>query len=141
MKITVIRKTFTDTATLGEMHIDGKFFAYTLEDKYRGDISTTPTLKVPAKTAIDFGTYGVSVTFSNRFKRDLPLLAKVPCFEGVRIHGGNTHENTEGCILIGKQSNNVDKIWDCAERVNAIVSLIKAAGTCTIEIVRENALA
>ena len=114
MKLQLIREFFTPTETLGSLYIDGKFFCFTLEDKDRGLRSShalTDILnrKVKGQTAIPTGKYKVSVTMSNRFKRPMPLIHDVPGFEGVRLHGGNTHHNTEGCPLVARQRN-VNKV-------------------------------
>lgn len=100
MKINVYRfdyNTEGDRNIIGAMHIDGEFFCWTLEDEKRAD-----GVKVKHKTAIPTGKYEVIVNRSNRFKRQMPLLLKVPMFEGIRIHGGNTSKNTSGCILVAK---------------------------------------
>jgi hypothetical protein len=39
---------------------------------------------------------------SIRFKKVLPEILNVPYFTGIRIHAGNTTEDTEGCIIVGK---------------------------------------
>jgi hypothetical protein len=125
MQIKVVRSVFSPTTTMGKMFIDEAFFAYTLEDHDRhlnGDCSK----KLKSKTAIDTGTYEVVVSFSNNFKRYLPLLLQVPCFEGIRIHGGNTCEDSLGCILIGEHSNMKDKIWNCASKMNRLLTMLKA---------------
>jgi hypothetical protein len=110
MKLKLVREYFTPTETLGSLYIDDKFFCYTLEDKDRGllqseTLEQTVAKKIKAVTAIPYGKYKVSVTMSNRFKRPMPLIHDVPGFEGIRLHGGNTHFSTEGCPLIASQRN------------------------------------
>ena len=112
MELTLKRKVKSDTSTLGQLLVNGHFTCYTLEDKDRDLVQTMKaadiaTIKVYAKTAIPSGRYQVVITYSNRFKKDLPLLLNVPGYEGVRIHSGNTDKDTEGCILVGNtQSTN-----------------------------------
>jgi hypothetical protein len=96
------RKPSTVNATVGELYMDGSFHCYVLEDVVR-EVEGQPVSawKVKGKTAIPQGKYAVTVTKSERFKRDLPLVNMVPGFEGVRIHPGNHHWDTEGCLLPG----------------------------------------
>ena len=46
------------------------------------------------------GTYTVSVTYSPRFKKMMPLIGNVPRRSGIRIHGGTKPEHSTGCVLI-----------------------------------------
>ena len=46
------------------------------------------------------GIYPVSVTFSPRFKRMLPLIGNAPGRSGIRIHRGTKPEHSKGCILV-----------------------------------------
>ena len=77
-----------------------------LEDTDRGLKSDLPLagikeLKVQNKTAIPYGRYEVGISYSNRFKKLMPIVFNVPGFSGIRIHAGNTEEDTEGCPLVG----------------------------------------
>ncbi|MFD2163672.1 DUF5675 family protein [Paradesertivirga mongoliensis] len=106
MELKVQRKLRTDESTIGVLFVNDIRQCFTLEDKDRGLAKAQPlrtilAAKVYAKTAIPAGKYEVIVNFSNRFKKQLPLLLQVPGFEGVRIHPGNTAADTEGCILLG----------------------------------------
>jgi hypothetical protein len=107
MKLTVKRRFFADTYTVGTMYINGERFCDTLEDRNRdlnhdGDLNDAGEGKVMHETAIPFGTYNVVVNVSPRFGRELPRLEDVPNFTGVLIHRGNTDADTSGCILVGE---------------------------------------
>jgi hypothetical protein len=95
MELKLVRNTFTDESTIGDLYIGEKWECYTLEDKVRPK-------KIKGETAIPAGRYKVVITYSNRFKRNLPLLLNVPGFEGVRFHAGNTKKDTHGCPLVGR---------------------------------------
>ena len=104
MDLRLVRETFTERSTIGKLYLDGAYECVTLEDCCRESEPGTwkPELKIPKVTAIPYGRYEVTVTFSQRFGRALPLLLKVPDFDGVRIHAGNTDADTDGCVLVGK---------------------------------------
>ena len=107
--------------TIGRLSIDGKYFCDTLEDTVRA-----PGVKIPGKTAIPAGKYKIKLTESLRFGRLMPRLENVPGFTGVLIHSGNTAEDTEGCILVGK--NRVKgKVLDSRETFQKLLRLLFVA--------------
>ena len=67
--------------------------------------------KIMGRSAIPEGRYAVVITYSPKMEQWLPLLLNVPKFSGIRIHAGNTAEDTEGCILVGKNWE-VGKVLD-----------------------------
>lgn len=103
MKLRLERTWRGPVCTIGTLTVDGQSECFTLEDVERGtDGATVESWKIKGETAIPLGTYAVTITHSERFGRDLPLVLQVPGFSGIRIHPGNTAADTEGCILVGR---------------------------------------
>lgn len=106
IKLRIKRIAKQPTYTIGKLYIDDKYYCDTLEDKDRG-LKQTDSLvsikshKIYGKTAIPTGEYYVNLTYSPKFKRILPVIQNVKGYEGIRIHSGNTADDTEGCILVG----------------------------------------
>ena len=123
MILTLKRKWLTNKSTIGELSINGKFFCFSLEDVVR-------KIKIPKETAIPAGTYEIIVSYSNNFKKFLPLLLKVPGFEGVRIHAGNKAADTNGCILTGMKKG-VDEIYESKKAFDNLFKMM------TVAIVKE----
>ena len=98
------RKTYT-IGRLYEAYPQGEgegllYFCDTLEPTWRD--YEHGAYKVKGRSAIPEGRYAVVISFSPKFQQWLPILLGVPKFEGIRIHAGNSAEDTEGCILVGK---------------------------------------
>ena len=131
MELELTRSAKTSKSTIGELTINGVFECFILEDKDRGmrqgmTISELMALKVKTKTAIPTGRYEIVVSFSDRFKKMLPLLLDVPAYEGIRIHSGNTDEDTEGCLLPGK-TKSADAVGSSRIAFTALFDKIKDA--------------
>ena len=106
MKLLLKRIFRGDKYTIGHLYIDGNYYCDVLEDVDRelsNDMSEEEIkkIKVYGKTAIPTGRYKIEVTYSPKFKRYLPILLNVRGFSGIRIHSGNTAEDTLGCLLVG----------------------------------------
>ena len=82
--------------------------------------------KVYGETAIPTGIYRVIISYSNRFKKQMPLLLNVPGFAGIRIHTGNTEKDSLGCILVGKNKA-VGKVLESRDTYNKLFSILQKA--------------
>lgn len=123
MKILVERFDSGSKDTLGKLYIDGKFYAYTLEDEKR-------VVKVKGETRIPAGEYTLKLN-----KALTPLTEKyrakyvwfkwhievtnVPGFQCVYIHIGNTEKNTDACLLLGMRIGNIEGQRAVLDSVNA----------------------
>ena len=141
MEILLKRIARRETYTIGHLYVDGKYFCDTIEDTDRGLQQSLPESVNRAKkrygaTAIPTGHYQVTLgvkspKFSKRKQYDfcggyLPRLINVPAFEGVLIHIGNTAKDTEGCLLVGKNTK-VGKVLESAATFRKLYEVLKAA--------------
>jgi len=112
MELTLKRIARKPTYTIGRLFINNTYFCDVLEDYDRIYFGGS---KVAGKTAIPCGRYEVLLdNYSPRFGNKepyktlcggcVPLINNVPQFAGVRIHCGNTALDTDGCLLVGKNT-------------------------------------
>ena len=96
VNLLIIRETFTDVSTIGNLYLDGEWLCDTLENPYlnnQRNISCIPEgqYKVRLRTARESAT-----------KDYLHLLVQeVPDRSLILFHSGNTAKDTRGCVLVG----------------------------------------
>ena len=108
---TLVRYTRTETAILGSLYLNGAFICYTLEN---------------AAKAIPAGLYSIENSESPKFGRELPLLFsdKVPSRRGVRIHAGNTYQNSAACVLVGMKRDDAKERIDESKDAEKMVTML-----------------
>jgi hypothetical protein len=141
MKLQLKRIARKEGYTIGKLAVDGAYFCDTLEDTDRGlkqsmPLSEIKQLKQAGITAIPAGTYDIAMNvvspkYSTReaYKSiggKLPRLVDVPGYEGVLIHIGNYPKDTEGCLLVGKNTV-AGAVMQSTETFNKLYPLLKVA--------------
>ena len=142
MRLTLKRIANKKDYCIGKLYINGKYFCDTLEDRDRGlDDSMSEEeikqIKIKEQTAIPTGIYTVLLTYSPKYKKVMPLINNVKGYSGIRIHSGNSSKDTEGCLLVGKNTV-VGRLTDSRNTYNALFKrlLQKGSNKITIEIYR-----
>ena len=86
---------------IGSLYVNGIWHAFTQEPGLREDGAF-----IPGETALPVGTYNVSVAYSKRFGRDIPLVVATRAGGerrgmriGMRIHPGRPQID-EGCEIV-----------------------------------------
>lgn len=142
MRLTVLRIANKPTYTIGKLYIDGCYYCDVLEDTDRGldnDMEESEILKkkVKGQTAIPTGTYPVKITYSPKYKKNMPLIENVKGYSGIRIHSGNTHKDTSGCLLVGKNKE-VGKVLESRKTYNALYKILSETKERIIIDIRRN---
>lgn len=108
---TLVRDKRTGTAILGRLFIGDTCICYTLEN---------------AKKAIPAGLYSIENSKSPKFGRELPLLfsSKVPSSRGVRIHSGNTYQDSAACVLVGMKRDDAKERIDESKDAEKMVTML-----------------
>lgn len=118
--LTLVRDIRAEEAILGSLYLNGAFVCYTLEN---------------ATKAIPCGLYNVQNSKSPKFKRELPLLfsSNVPQSRGIRIHRGNTANDSQGCVLVGIGRNvNKCSITESALAETMVTALCRNVSTLVV---------
>lgn len=149
MELKLKRIARKSTYTIGKLYVDGEYFCDTLEDTDRGLRQDMPLAVIRATkrkgiTAIPTGRYRVTLGVqSPKFSKKaiyqfcngyLPRLINVPGYEGVLIHVGNIDKDTEGCLLVGRNTQ-VGKVLESRKTFIALYDrLLGAEGNIYITI-------
>lgn len=132
MNITLSRHIKSASYTLGALAVAGAAY-FTVEPTVRPLTDCTKTTcvgKIDGKTAIPAGRYEIKDTYSPKYGKNVLELQNVPGFQGIRIHSGNTAEDTEGCIILGeaRTKDGVARSREAMTKFNAQVRAVLATG-------------
>lgn len=118
---TLVRYTRTEKAILGSLYLNGAFICYTLENSVK---------------AIPTGLYSIENSRSPKFGRELPLLFsdKIPSRRGVRIHAGNTYNDSAACVLVGMKRDDAKERIDESRDAEKMVTML-CRNVCQLAIV------
>lgn len=134
---------------------EGKLELFQYQNEKISCIYTCDTLE-PGSTSLDIGQYIVKFTYSPKFSSREPYYtinnSKVPIISsllngvslehrGIRIHCGNTSNDTNGCILVGRSNNsNSFKIYDSRLTYEVLMSYLKDASNEVLLIINDETL-
>jgi hypothetical protein len=121
--ITIIRETFTENSTMGEL-LFGDLTLFTLEPPQSSGELVPP------------GTYQGVLQMSPKFETLTPHLKGVPGYDDngphgpIEIHWGNYPGNTEGCCLIGT-NRGIDFVGNSRGALEILVAALPESFTVT----------
>jgi len=132
INLLLIRDTFTDESTIGELFVNGERFCDTLELPYRDNKKSI--------SCIPSGNYKVRMRYPRESAtRDyLHLLVKdVKDRSFILFHRGNTAKDTQGCILVG-QGSQQDIVYNSTLAMDLLMKEIINLGGENINLIIKN---
>lgn len=95
----VLERDYRENCTLGELYMNGSFFAYTLEEPYKNNQRNISCIPEGEYHLIEY----LSAKFGKNTHGIVPLVVDTAPREYILMHPGNTVLDTRGCILIGSK--------------------------------------
>jgi hypothetical protein len=123
MKVELIRDTPKESGALtSRVYIDGSFFGYGLENNF---------YKFPN------GSYNLIGKYSPTFKKN-KIYIDVPNRENIMFHGGNSIDDTKGCVIIAAQQNGDNVSGDLSQKFFDVIDAAGRNGEAVGLIVRNS---
>ena len=132
INLLIIRNTFSDESTIGELFLNGERFCYTLELPYRDNQRSI--------SCIPAGEYNVRLRLARESAtRDYLhlLVQEVPNRSYILFHRGNTAKDTRGCILVG-QGSQQDVVHNSTLAMDLLMKEIINLGGTNIKLTIKN---
>lgn len=137
MEFRIKRMYFGDTYTIGALQYrmnSEELYTYLCDTLEPHAIDWSKDIKLKGKTAIPEGTYNIVFRPSRRFGKMMQYFLGVPEFSGVMIHAGNLPDDTQGCILVGR-NNAKGQVTDSLAHFKKLYSLmVDANEPITLEV-------
>ena len=132
INLLIIRDTFTDESTIGELFVNGERFCDTLELPYRDNQRSI--------SCIPAGEYKVRLRYprESATRNYLHLLVQnVKDRSYILFHRGNTAKDTRGCILVG-QGSQQDVVHNSTLAMDLLMKEIINLGGTNINLIIKN---
>lgn len=123
MKVELIRDTPKESGALtSRVYIDGSFFGYGLENNF---------YKFPN------GNYNLYGKYSPSFKKN-KIYIDVPNRENIMFHGGNSIDDTKGCVIVASKQNGEKVSGDLSQKLFDVIDAAGRNGEAVGLIVRND---
>jgi len=132
INLLILRDTFSDESTIGELFVNGERFCDTLELPYRDNQRSV--------SCIPIGQYKVRMRYprESATREYLHLLVQeVKDRSYILFHRGNTAKDTRGCILVG-QGSQQDIVHNSTLAMDLLMKEIINLGGTNINLIIKN---